>query len=158
MLLWLPTCFSHSCGNFQGDLFDNKHKIVIKMCVYHSTVLKLESRLKNTSVTSHQTTHNWHIPSIPYITHTNLDLWKLLWPYYILQKKKQINEHLEKLLHSILSPTHHYHGTNNTPRISPTYSKHISQVHNSLPTTKPLLVHFSSECYTIQATHHSMVW
>jgi len=65
IVLWLPTCFGHSCGTLQGDFFETKKKIVITMCLNHSTVLQLELKLKKhiCYITSNnpQLTHTIHI-------------------------------------------------------------------------------------------------
>jgi len=37
-MLWSPKCFGHSCGHLQGDYFENKDAVALKMCVNHSAI------------------------------------------------------------------------------------------------------------------------
>jgi len=40
IVLWSPVCFGPSRGHLQGDFFENKKRILIKIYLNHSTVLK----------------------------------------------------------------------------------------------------------------------
>ena len=39
LVLWSPICFGRSCGHLQGDFFEDKNTILIKVYLKNSKVL-----------------------------------------------------------------------------------------------------------------------
>jgi len=40
VVLWSSTSYGRSCGHLQGDFFENKNTVLIKMYLINSTILK----------------------------------------------------------------------------------------------------------------------
>jgi hypothetical protein len=110
IVLMLPTCFGHSCGSLQGDFFENNKKIVITMCLNHSTVLQLELRFKKHIC--YITSNNPQLADTVHILHNVHKYGPMETAINLLHSghtHTHTNELLRKLLYSSLSPTQHHY-------------------------------------------------